>query len=112
MTSIIYNQKELLHLGAKIAEARHQRGEKAETVAKAIGLPQSAISRIEHGCYVGLKMTTVLRLCAYLKISIEIPPPYVINLFNVINKIYLIDIKYTLKNYTNGFSSSTFTEVS
>ena len=62
-------------IGAAIAEARRRRGEKSDTVAKAIGLTQGVISLIENGHYPGLKHTTLVDLCAYLEIQINDLPP-------------------------------------
>jgi DNA-binding Xre family transcriptional regulator len=68
--------KELKHaavlklIGQRIADARHERGEKEASVAASIGITQAVISRIEHGSYEPLQLGTLLDLCAYL----ELPP--------------------------------------
>lgn len=101
------NHELLLTIGAKLAIARSERGEKATTVAAAIGVSQSEISRIENGSYEGLKITTLYKLCEYLQVNLTdiipppLPPPPPLNniILYCINKILLVVIKYA-DNYS------------
>jgi len=64
-------EKHLSQIGAKIASARHESGEKETTVAKAIGVSDAVISLIENGRYKSLKLKTILALCHYYKIPMH-----------------------------------------
>lgn len=63
-------EKCLLNVGQRIADARHLRAEKEETVAKAIGVTHAVISRIENGRYKSLKLETLIKLCNHLNIPV------------------------------------------
>jgi DNA-binding XRE family transcriptional regulator len=64
-------QKHFLAIGKNIAQARYNRSEKIETVAKSVGLSASVISQIENGRYLPLKMKTLMSLCEYLEVPME-----------------------------------------
>ncbi len=61
--------KNLAAIGELIARKRHEAGEKQDNVAKATGIPQAELSKIESGRYTSLKYSTLLKICAYLKIQ-------------------------------------------
>ncbi len=69
MNRDITDPKYLSFFGSKVAAARHARGEKEDTVAKAIGLTRSSLSKIENGKYESLKITLVIELCRYLELQ-------------------------------------------
>ena len=76
MDSIKMNEQYLIEIGRRIADARHAKGEKAETLAQVVGLSQATISRIENGTYTGLKATTIRQIAEYLNIPLsDIYPP-------------------------------------
>ena len=64
-------ESHLSFIGQKIANARHGRDEKIETVAVAIGVSNKVISQIENGRYYPLKMKMITELCEYLQIPIN-----------------------------------------
>jgi len=73
MYTYSYPNEFLIVVGKKIADARHMRGEKCVTVAKAIGLSHTVISQIENGRYNCVKYTTLLALFRYLEIPMTSP---------------------------------------
>jgi transcriptional regulator with XRE-family HTH domain len=78
MEQKMIHQKYHQGIGEKIASARHLRCEKEDTVAKAVGLTRSVISKIESGQYAGLKVNLLIKLGEYLQIPWAelVPPPY------------------------------------
>ena len=67
--------KYLQMLGRRVAAARHLRGEKEDTVAKAVGITQAVISQVENGTYYSLKVTTLIDICEYLQMQLPLLPP-------------------------------------
>ena len=87
--------KYLLLIGEKIADARHLLGKNEHIVAKAVGLSQGTLSKIESGMYYSLRVTTIIDLSKYLKIPLAelLPPPqYSIIKYPFVNKIFLLGI--------------------
>ena len=57
------------HFGTIIGAARHNRGDKLDTIARAVGLSKTVLSQIENGRYTSLKMNTVIVLCTYFDVT-------------------------------------------
>jgi transcriptional regulator with XRE-family HTH domain len=61
----------LLHIGKKLLIIRYSRNEKLITVANAVGISHSTLSRVESGKYNGLSIELLMRLTNYYDITID-----------------------------------------
>ncbi len=68
----------LMFVGKKIAMARHMRSDQQETVAKATGISQPLLSKIENGSGNSLNILLIIKLMVYLDIPWNdlCPPKY------------------------------------
>jgi transcriptional regulator with XRE-family HTH domain len=57
-------------IGSNLHKLRHSKEQKLETVAKAIGVKHSVISKIEHGRYECLNLRLLLKLANYFEVPI------------------------------------------
>ena len=66
-----------IQIGEQFTAARNQRGEDQKTVAAAVGISQSQLSRMEAGKVQHMDLNLVASLAAYLGVAMQdiYPPP-------------------------------------
>ena len=102
-----HNEKYLKHFG-KLVKAAGKASGKQVNLAKAMGMTQGTLSKIEQGKYPGLKYHTIIALCEYLQIPLSELPPHPI-VWKYIYRIFLTGIKYIIFYLFIRISILTFT---
>ncbi len=64
MSTLSFNDL-LIVIGSNLNRLRYEKNEKIETVAKAIGVHHSVVSKIENGRYNGLNVKMLQKLAKY-----------------------------------------------
>lgn len=65
------NKAEILEIGKKIREARHDKGMKLEEVSKLCGLSFSTVSRVELASF-DPRLSTVIRIANALGVELDV----------------------------------------
>lgn len=62
----------LVRIGNEFRQIRHAKDEKMDTVAKALHIDQSVISKIENGIYDCLRFDLAMKLADFYHVSLDI----------------------------------------
>lgn len=73
----------LTAFGSFVKKLRNDRGEKLQTVSRALCITHPVISKIENGCYTSLSYSIVARLLDYYKVPLSQLLTYMIEQVNV-----------------------------